>query len=114
MLEAVAIKEVTNSAFTGDLLYMRIEELPAESTLIAKVKRYEVAPSHIIESDEDLEIYRHPNNTRRFSIISKGKFTASHTRPNATHESVRFVGAGVFRLQRQKEQGPEGYRTVED
>lgn len=103
-----------DSAFTGDLAFVRTKERDEKATLVTRAKRIEVAPSHFVESEQELELYRHQSNPRIMFITAPVDFTARHTRPNHTHAPVTFNGDGVYKVIRQRENGPEGYRTVED
>ena len=110
----LAFVKTYDSAFTGDLAFVKTPAAAEGATLVTRAKRIEVAPSHFVECDQEMELFRSPTNPRLMFLKAPEEFIARHTRPNHTHAPVKLSGGAVFKVIRQRENGPEGYRTVED
>lgn len=128
------MKEAIKMAAQGDVLFMRVEKIPAgyepvksEGPIV--VAHSETGHHHTVPG---LEATLYSN--RADPMTSYLKFgddvqalTVTHHRPHDTHESIRLLGGGsggggdpptrtgaIWMVRRQREHTPEGWRRVED
>lgn len=101
--------------FQGDVAFTKVDRLPADATPIETnvVAHSESGHSHIAERakvfscDDGLTLY--------MRAIGKS-VDIVHQRPFDTHETIRFLTepGDVFKIRRQREYVPEGWRMVAD
>lgn len=108
------MKHTNQSAFIGDLVIFRVNELPSNVSTFKSVEHFEVAPSHILKGRVD--VYETTDVSMRHVILSDTQMIMTHARSNHPHESVTFTAekGAIFRIVRQRERGPEGYQLVQD
>ncbi len=115
------MKTFENVAFQGDVMIQRIHELPdGLENISAEAGGYVVAHSetghhHVIEARPDVRYCRLPDEMYEAYIVVSGDKPAvlEHHRSFDTHESLE-IGPGSYRIRRQREHTPEGYRRAAD
>ena len=115
------MKTVTERpSFQGDLMIQRIEALPEGLTeLHPQAGSYVVAHSetghhHVIEARPTTKLYGLPEEIYEcFLVVSDQPVTLDHMRSHDTHETLE-IPPGSYRIRRQREYTPEGYRRAAD
>ena len=113
------MKTFRNMAAQGDLLLIRVAELPDGAVPVPAtdgkhiVAHSETGHHHTIAEAEAV-VYADPQSKgmEMFVQIMAGA-DLIHERPHDTHETIR-IPAGIFKMRRQREYTPEGLRRVED
>lgn len=101
--------------FQGDILIQRVEELPkglkAEDTNV--VAHSETGHHHIATQ---AKVYTAPDGMTLYMQAIGKSIDLEHKRPYDTHETIRLLTkpGDVFKVRRQREHTPEGWRRVED
>jgi hypothetical protein len=117
------MKTIQNMGAQGDVLFRRIDKLPAG---VAEQKA--AAEGHVVAHSETghhhtvspLEAKLFDKATRDPMICYlqlAGDFAdVVHHRPHDTHETLRLAGGAgaIYEVRRQEEYTPEGWRRVED
>lgn len=122
------MKTFVNSAAQGDLLIVRIQEnnlpdniVPATAKDADANGNYIVAHSetghhHVIEQD-DVDFFHAANDGVIDEFVSylkvKRNTVLKHMRSFDTHEPIG-IGPGLYKLLRQREYIPEGFRKAQD
>jgi hypothetical protein len=111
------MKTFQNQAAQGDLLITRVETLPDGITPAAiESGEYIVAHSetghHHVVSAADCQVYETADPLVAYLVVDN-TVEFRHKRESHTHESIQ-AKSGVFRLDRQREYTPEGFRRAAD
>jgi hypothetical protein len=114
------MKTFKNCAAQGDLLIIKINELPDKAQSVKAIgNKHIVAHSetghhHVIE-DEDVTYYNIEDDMMKAYLVVKNIIGAQlkHLRDFDTHETI-LIPTGIYELRRQREYVPEGWRRVED
>ena len=112
--------KIKNCAAQGDLYISRIEELPEGLKPILPTEgQYIVAHSetghhHVVEA-EGCSYYEMADDplTAYLEVVDATEVTLKHLRAWDTHEPLT-IGPGIYRIRRQREYTPEGWRRVAD
>lgn len=113
------MKIVKNMCFQGDVLFRRIDALPAGAVEQPADGRVVVAHSetghhHAIEQGEAKLFERAQRDPMVCFLAIDGEHAdVVHHRANHTHETVRLL-QGLWEVKRQREHAPEGWRQVLD
>lgn len=109
----------TNCAAQGDLYIKRIESLPdgvrpvTPSDGVYIVAHSETGHHHVVEA-EGCEYFESDDPlTAYLRVIDATEVTLKHLRSLDTHEPIT-IGPGIYRIRRQREHTPEGWRRVAD
>ena len=109
-------KENSRVVFQGDIALIKVESLPAknkvENTDI--VAHSETGHHHVATN---CDVFSIPGDPLSLFIKAKGDhIDIVHKRPYDTHETLRFYTnpGDTFKIRRQREWSPEGWRKVED
>jgi len=110
--------ETVKQAAQGDMLMTRIDELP--TGMVTKspaggqhiLAHSETGHHHVMASNEAV-MYEDPDNELVSYIVVEKEANLVHTRSFNTHETINFT-PGTYRINRQREHTPEGYRRVAD
>ncbi len=112
------MKTIENQGAQGDVLFRRIEKVPAGATEQPRgkggliVAHSETGHHHVIP---DAGVAHFSNS--KDALVSYLQVDTSadvvHLRAFDTHETLR-LGAGAWEVRRQREHAPEGWRRVED
>ena len=104
------------AVFQGDLMMIRADKIPAEATR-AKTNVVAFSETHHHHVATGCEVLTMPGDPMTLFLKAKGKhIDIVHQRPFDTHETIRLLTkpGDTFKLRRQREWTPEGWRRVED
>ena len=112
------MKTVDRFSAQGDVEFCRVRALPkAAKAIVATDARHVVAHSesghHHWCDAEGVSYYRDPGNAFVCYLRSEHAVDIVHARPHHTHETQRLT-PGIWKITRQREYTPQGYRRVED
>lgn len=105
-------------AAQGDILFVRVDELPADvKESNAKDGKHIVAHSetghhHLVDARE-ARFFNTPNPFICYLQIDGDYTDLTHNRSFDTHETLKIPN-GTWKIVRQREYTPEGFRRVED
>lgn len=105
-------------AAQGDLYIVKIDKLPVgleqatpeDGRLI--VGHSETGHHHVIDA-ERVEMYRLPEEIYECFLVVKEAAPLTHLRNFDTHEPI-MLAPGTYRVKRQREYTPEGWRRAQD
>jgi hypothetical protein len=110
-------------AAQGDLMIVRINELPKESKPVKAEKGFyivahsETGHNHVIAERPNVTLYTTDNPMVSYlevvEVGDKVDALIEHLRSFDTHETIK-IPAGTYEIRRQREYTPEGWRRVED
>lgn len=112
------MKTFVNRAAQGDVYIMRIAALPVGVERIAAegahvvVAHSETGHNHVMDA-RTVEMYRLPDEIYECFLVVKEATPLEHLRSFDTHESLMHE-PGVYRVRRQREYVPEGWRRAAD
>lgn len=104
----------------GDVAFTRVDELP-EGLVESKtedgkliVAHSETGHNHAFDDNDNVTVLEDPSDPLISYIqVSKEAADLVHYRSYDTHETVRFE-PGIYKVNRQREHTPEGWRKVSD
>ena len=113
------MKTFKNVSAQGDVYIRRVGGLPKNVVRVPEdknkvvVAHSETGHNHVMNGGA-VEMYR-PETHFDFDswLVVKEPTTLDHQREFDTHESILFE-PGIYRVRRQREYTPEGFRRVED
>jgi hypothetical protein len=110
------MKTIEKSGAQGDVMFIRVDEIPKTAKRAAVkgaivVAHSETGHHHAIQADGRVEL--HEQDPFVCYLRSSMPMDVVHHRPFDTHETVRLT-PGVWQVKRQREYTPEGFRRVED
>lgn len=114
------MKEVTNMAAQGDVIFRRIDKLPGEAKREERRGALVVAHSETghHHSIDDVGVIRYDVGNPMICYLQLAGVDHAdviHHRPWDTHETLRLLGEdSIWEVRRQREWTPEGWRRVED
>lgn len=111
-------KEFGVPTFQGDVCFIRVEKLPEGAKPLGKTSsRVIVAHSetghHHVAKAEKIRLYGVDDPMVCYLSNESEYADIVHERAFDTHETVRLLG-GCWKIIRQRESTPEGWRRVED
>lgn len=112
------MKTFTNRAAQGDVYIMRIATLPDGLIAVTPEDKHvviahsETGHNHVMDA-EKVEMYRLPDEIYECFIVVKEATPLEHLRSFDTHESLLHE-PGIYRVRRQREYVPEGWRRAAD
>ena len=111
------MKTFKNAAAQGDLYFVRIGALPPDvvlvgSTAVLVIAHSETGHHHVMDSNK-VEMYRLPDEIYECFLLVKEATPLEHLRPFDTHEALLHE-PGIYRVRRQREYVPEGWRRAAD
>lgn len=114
------MKTFEKCAAQGDLMFIKIAELPKDVVLVKAEKGKYVAShsetghAHIIKECKDVEFYHAANDNMKAYLVvhNKGPYI-EHLRDFDTHAPIAF-NPGIYEIRRQREYTPEGWRVALD
>ncbi len=114
------MKTFEKCAAQGDLMFLKIDSLPSDAVLVkAKEGKYvashsETGHAHIIRECEGVEFYHAANdNMTAYLIVHHDNAYIEHLRDFDKHEPIKFK-EGIYKIRRQREYTPEGWRVALD
>ena len=103
----------------GDVCFTRIDSLP-DNLVPSKsenghlvVAHSETGHHHAFADDDGVAVLEDPNDSLVAYIQVKEPSNLKHHRSYDTHETVKFT-PGIYRVNRQREHTPDGWRRVAD
>lgn len=112
------MKTIKNMAAQGDVMFIRIEEIPADAVKAeTECGKYIVAHSetghhHVVDSKNAQMLIDKTNSFIAYIKVLK-PVEVEHKRSFDTHESI-VLSPGNYQVRRQQEYTPEGFRRVAD
>ncbi len=112
-----SFKNVKQAA-QGDVAITRVDNLPEGMELnkfehgVHVVAHSETGHHHVIDASV-AEMHNDPSNGLVSYLVVEDTAQLTHTRTYDTHETIE-LDKGVYRINRQREYTPEGYRRVAD
>lgn len=112
------MKTFTNVAAQGDVFFIRINEMPADYQEVFPendeliVTHSETGHNHVM-SPVAARMFANPNNEYEAVLLIEKPTALEHKRTFDTHEPILFE-PGIYKVRRQREYSPEGYRRVAD
>ena len=115
-------REATRMVAQGDVMFIRVDRLPGDVKKVdSKASRHIVAHSetghhHTVDATGTALYEWTDPNVCFLQLASDCEFTdVTHHRDYDTHAPIRLLGKGsTWKIQRQNEWSPEGWRRVED
>ncbi len=111
---------VQKQAAQGDMLIERVSELPKD---VLKLKdengkfvlaHSETGHNHVVKKAPGIEFYQSANdNFTCWLVVNNTKCLVEHERSFDTHKSLGLKD-GIYRIRRQREYIPEGFRRAAD
>ncbi len=106
-------------AIQGDIAIMRVDALPddlkersGESNGVHILAHSETGHHHTVPSS-GTQFFNGSDDFVSYLVVEEDGTELTHNRSYDTHETISF-DAGVYRVNRQREYMPEGYRRVAD
>ena len=112
------MNEVKTQAAQGDLLITRIKALPEGLEPVKSdngvhiLAHSETGHHHVVE-DRDISLYRPGNDEFVAYMVVNHPTVLRHERSFDTHAPLS-IPAGTYRINRQREYTPEGFRRAAD
>ena len=113
------MKTFERRAAQGDLYIERIDgAVPAKAVTVAPEGRHlivgysETGHHHVIDAERAV-MYRLPEEIYECFIVVSETTALEHLRSFDTHESIELT-PGTYRVRRQREYTPEGWRRAQD
>lgn len=106
-------------AAQGDVLFERVSTIPESAIREEKngdlvIAHSETGHNHSIHADTDAHLFREPSDPLTCYLRVESDFAdVVHCRPFDTHETLRLL-QGCWKIKRQREYTPAGWRRVED
>lgn len=115
------MKEISKIGFQGDVMFERVRSVPASAKRVERTGDLVVAHSetghhHVIRA-LDVECWEEPKNPLICYLrLGNDLADVEHLRAWDTHETVRLLGkpSTVYKVRRQREWSPEGWRKAAD
>lgn len=112
------MKKVKKMAAQGDVMFIRVESIPAEAIRAEEKDGYfivahsETGHDHVLDSRNAQMLIDKTNEFIAYVKVSK-ETEVKHQRSFDTHESL-LLTPGNYEIRRQREYIPEGFRKVAD
>lgn len=112
------MKTFTRSIAQGELLIFRVDGLPPGLTAVPPedgrvvVGHSETGHHHVMTADRTT-LYRLPEEIYELFLVVDQPDELTHLRGFDTHEPIRFE-PGVYKVRKQREYTPEGWRRAAD
>lgn len=112
----------TKPSFQGDVMLMRVEELPRGTELrpvapengVLIVAHSETGHHHVIENSRNAQLLIDETNALLgYLVVTGDGVELKHLRDFDTHETAKLP-KGVYQMRLKRAFGPEGWRRDED
>lgn len=114
------MKTVKNISRQGDVMFIRVSEVPKEAKLSQSSKNGDVIVAHsetghhhVFRKDSGVELYT-TGDPHVCYLRMEQPAQLDHLRAWDTHESMFFSEPGCFVVKRHREETPEGWRMAQD
>lgn len=108
-----------NLAIQGDIAICNIGSLPPNVTAVKPenniyiLAHSETGHHHVVPATNTQVFADLDNELISYLVVEEDDIKLTHNRTYDTHETISF-DVGVYRINRQREYTPEGYRRVAD
>lgn len=111
------MKTFEKMAAQGDIVIIKIDELPKGLTEVKSKKYHVVAHSetghhHVLEAKKT-KFFQGSDPMLCYAVVMTDIAELVHQRPFNTHETIG-IKKGTYEIRRQREYTPEGWRRVAD
>jgi hypothetical protein len=116
--ESKHMKTFDNICAQGDVLFQKIDSLPKGLKSVKAegrsqiITHSETGHHHVMEADK-VELFENPSDPMEAFLVVHETTTLDHLRQHDTHEPIQFK-PGNYKIHRQREHSPEGFRRVAD
>lgn len=112
------MKTFQKQAAQGDVLITKIEEIPATAKIKQPESGYHIIAHsetghHHVLSANTVDLYEDEGDTMVAYAVVKEATPLEHQRSFDTHETINLL-IGTYRINRQREYTPEGWRRAAD
>lgn len=113
------IHTIKEQGAQGDVMFIRVQNMPEGLQKEAQkgdivIAHSETGHNHAISADTDAHLFREPSDPLTCYLMVESDFAdVIHHRSFDTHETLRLP-KGLWKIRRQREYVPEGWRRVED
>ena len=113
------MKTFNTVAAQGDVMFIRVNQIPAGFNIEVPPENGELIVTHSetghhhVMSPVGARMFREEGNEYDAVLVIDRPTSLDHKRSFDTHESIMF-DAGTYRVKRQREYVPDGYRRVAD
>lgn len=108
-------KTEVGAVFQGDIMLTRATEIPtaAKAAKDNVVAHSETGHHHVAER---AKVFAMPDGQTLYMRAIGKSITVKHLRPHDTHETLKLLGepGSIWKIQRQREYVPDGWRQVAD
>jgi hypothetical protein len=110
---------IKNMAAQGDVLFRRVDKLPADAKLAAAengqfvVAHSETGHNHIIMERPNVQYYSAMDTFKAYLIVEDKPAPVEHLRSFDTHQTIA-LSPGIWEIRRQREHIAEGFRKAAD
>lgn len=114
------MKTFKNFAAQGDVLFIKVSDNTPHNTLVEVkpengkliVTHSETGHHHVMEATK-AKMYSLPDSIMNCLLVVDEPTVLEHLRSHDTHEPIAF-DKGTYKVIRQREHTPEGFRKVQD
>lgn len=112
------MKTFEQCAAQGDVMFTRVDSLPEGLVEFDPVNgevivaHSETGHNHVMKS-EGVKMYQSANDNFTAYLVVNNDTPLIHMRGHDTHEALMFK-QGIYRVKRQREYTPEGWRKAQD
>lgn len=114
------MKTFNRVAAQGDVFFTKVENMKIPSNAVKinpingkiEVAHSETGHNHVMNPDT-VELYQLPDSIMDLLLVVKEPTVLEHLRNYDTHDPIMF-DKGTYKVRRQREYTPEGFRRVED
>ena len=112
------MKKFDKQARQGDVLITKVDALP-KGLEAAKPEGNEYIVTHSetghhhVMAKQDVDMYQAANDPFIAYLVVNNETTLRHLRGFDTHETIKF-NPGIYRINRQRQRGVEGWERVAD
>lgn len=113
------MKIIKTQAAQGDVLFRRIEALPADARPLAAtdgafvVAHSETGHNHVVMERPSVKMFSAMDEFRAYLVVEDAPAEVEHQRDFDTHQSFALA-PGIWEVRRQREYTPEGFRRAAD
>ena len=113
------MKIIEKAAAQGDVMFRRIEALPAEARPVDPangafvVAHSETGHNHVVLDRPGVRMFSAMDEFRAYLVVENEPATVEHQRSFDTHQPFA-LSPGIWEVRRQREYTPEGFRRAAD
>lgn len=113
------MKTFNNIAAQGDMMLIRISELPADAKEMKAENGYhilthsETSHHHVVMERPTVRFFSAMDEFRSYLVVEDQPAVLEHLRPTDTHEALE-IKPGIYEVRRQREYSPQGWQRAAD